>query len=112
MIVCNVWFQMFQIVEKPDLCGLEFLWETCLNTPNETIAEAAIELLLDMSYSNLTPKMKKVKKKQHFLSFHDNYSAFCPSFLFFFLTFLLFFSIFLRIRSIFTKNSLLNVTTD
>jgi ubiquitin carboxyl-terminal hydrolase 9/24 len=40
--------------------GLDFLWELCLNTPDETIADSAIQLLLNMSYTNLASRMKKV----------------------------------------------------
>ncbi|XP_060555692.1 ubiquitin carboxyl-terminal hydrolase 24-like isoform X1 [Ruditapes philippinarum] len=47
------------IVEKTDLMGLDFLWELCLNTPDETIADSAIQLLLNMSYTNLASRMKK-----------------------------------------------------
>ncbi|XP_064607447.1 ubiquitin carboxyl-terminal hydrolase 24-like isoform X2 [Liolophura sinensis] len=47
------------VVEKAELCGLEYLWEVCLNTSDETIAELAITLLLNMSYSGLAPRLKK-----------------------------------------------------
>jgi ubiquitin carboxyl-terminal hydrolase 9/24 len=56
-----IWI-LFQIVEKTDLMGLDFLWELCLNTPDETIADSAIQLLLNMSYTNLASRMKKVNK--------------------------------------------------
>ncbi|XP_052775472.1 ubiquitin carboxyl-terminal hydrolase 24-like isoform X3 [Mya arenaria] len=46
-------------VEKVELQGLDFLWELCLNTPDESIADAAIQLLLNVSYNNLTSRLKK-----------------------------------------------------
>ena len=50
----------FQVVEKTDLLGRDFLWEICLNTPDENIADSAIQLLLGISYTNLNSKLKKV----------------------------------------------------
>ncbi|KAL4237153.1 Ubiquitin carboxyl-terminal hydrolase 24 [Mactra antiquata] len=48
------------VVEKADLIGLDFLWELCLNTPDEMmIADSAIQLLLNISYTNLTSRLKK-----------------------------------------------------
>ena len=49
-----------QVVEKTDLLGRDFIWEICLNTPDETIADNAIQLLLGISYTNLNSKLKKV----------------------------------------------------
>jgi ubiquitin carboxyl-terminal hydrolase 9/24 len=51
---------VFQVVEKCDLLGLDYLWEVCLHIPDESIADSAIQLLLNMSYNNLTPRLKKV----------------------------------------------------
>ena len=48
-------------MEKLDLIGLDFLWQICLNTPDPTIAESGITLLMNVSYSNLTPRLKKVR---------------------------------------------------
>uniref|UniRef100_A0A2C9KAF6 Ubiquitinyl hydrolase 1 n=1 Tax=Biomphalaria glabrata TaxID=6526 RepID=A0A2C9KAF6_BIOGL len=47
------------VVEKPDLIGLDYLWEICLHVPSENIAEQAIQLLLSYSYSQLNSKLKK-----------------------------------------------------
>ena len=55
----HVYFTL-QVVEKTDLVGRDFLWEICLNIPDESIADNAIHLLLSISYSNLTSKLKKV----------------------------------------------------
>ena len=48
------------MVEKGDLLGLDYLWEVCLHIPDESIADSAIQLLLNMSYNNLNPRLKKV----------------------------------------------------
>ena len=48
------------VVEKLDLIGLDFLWQVCLNTPDSSIAESGIEFLMTLSYSNLSPKLKRV----------------------------------------------------
>ena len=48
------------VVEKTDLLGGDFLWTLCLNAQDESIAHAAIKLLLDVSYNNLAPRLKKV----------------------------------------------------
>ncbi|KAH9492249.1 Ubiquitin carboxyl-terminal hydrolase 24 [Bulinus truncatus] len=47
------------VVEKPDLIGLDYLWEICLHVPSEAIAEQAIQLLLSLSYIHLNSKFKK-----------------------------------------------------
>ena len=51
---------VLQVVEKTDLLGRDFIWEICLNIPDETIADSAIQLLLGISYTNLNSKLKKV----------------------------------------------------
>lgn len=51
-----------QVVEKLELAGLDFLWQICLDTPDPMIAESAISLLMNVSYSNITPKLKKVRR--------------------------------------------------
>ncbi|XP_062568779.1 ubiquitin carboxyl-terminal hydrolase 24-like [Saccostrea cucullata] len=47
------------IVEKYELLGLDYIWEICLNTPDESIADKAIQLLLCVSYTNLAVRLKK-----------------------------------------------------
>ena len=47
-------------MEKLDLTGLDYLWEVCLSTLDTDIAESAISLLMNMSYSNLVPRLKRV----------------------------------------------------
>ena len=51
---------VWQLVEKPELTGLDFLWEICLNTQDSDIAEQAIDQLMNMSYTNLSPRFKRV----------------------------------------------------
>ena len=58
-----------QVVEKLDLIGLDFLWQICLNIPDPTIAESGIALLMNVSYSNLAPRLKKVRP---YLSYYTN----------------------------------------
>ncbi len=52
---------IFQTVEKTDLIGLDFLWEVCLHTTDPELAEMAISMLHNMSYSNLAPRFKRVR---------------------------------------------------
>ncbi|BFY99847.1 hypothetical protein BsWGS_02887 [Bradybaena similaris] len=47
------------IVEKTELLGLECLWEICLHVLDEGIADQAIQMLLMLSYTNLSSKLKK-----------------------------------------------------
>lgn len=58
-ILSTLWHGL-QVVEKLDLIGLDYLWEVCLKTSDLEIAELAISLLMTMSYTNLSPKLKKV----------------------------------------------------
>lgn len=50
----------WQIIEKMDLIGLDFLWKICMNVPDFSIAESAISLLLNVSYISLSAKYKRV----------------------------------------------------
>ena len=47
-------------VEKMDLTGLEYLWRIVLEVPSEKIAVLAIKNLMRLSYTWLSPKLKKV----------------------------------------------------
>ena len=49
------------LVEKPELIGLDFLWEICLNVQDMEISDKAMELLINMSYVNLCLRLKKVR---------------------------------------------------
>ena len=52
---------VFQTVEKTELIGIEYLWELCLNVLDPDIAELAISLMMHMSYSSLSPRLKRVR---------------------------------------------------
>ena len=54
---CVAWFQC---VERLDLAGMDFIWRIAMETPDEEIANEAIQLIITYSYTNLNPKMKKV----------------------------------------------------
>jgi ABC-type microcin C transport system permease subunit YejB len=45
-----------------ELSGLDYLWHIVLQVPSEEIAMLAIKLLLKLSYTWLSPKLKKVIK--------------------------------------------------
>lgn len=49
-----------QCVERLDLAGMDFIWRIAMETPDEEIANEAIQLIITYSYTNLNPKMKKV----------------------------------------------------
>lgn len=51
---------MVQCVERLDLAGMDFIWRIAMETPDEEIANEAIQLIITYSYTNLNPKMKKV----------------------------------------------------
>ena len=48
------------IVEKPDLIGMDYLWRVVLEACDEEIATCAIKLLMQLTYTHLSPKLKKV----------------------------------------------------
>ena len=48
-------------VEKMDLVGLDYLWRIVLEVPSEEIAMLAVKQLMDLSYTWLSPKLKKVR---------------------------------------------------
>lgn len=47
-------------MERLDLAGMDFIWRIAMETPDEEIANEAIQLIITYSYTNLNPKMKKV----------------------------------------------------
>lgn len=51
---------VFQCVERLDLTGMDFIWRIAMESPDEEIANEAIQLIITYSYTNLNPKMKKV----------------------------------------------------
>ena len=48
------------IVEKMELVGLDYLWRVVLEVPSEEIAMLAVKKLMELSYTWLSPKLKKV----------------------------------------------------
>lgn len=49
-----------QSVEKLELIGMDFIWKIAMESPDEEIANEAIQLIINYSYINLTPRLKKV----------------------------------------------------
>lgn len=47
-------------VEKMDLVGLDYLWRVVLEVPSEEIAMMAVKQLMELSYTWLSSKLKKV----------------------------------------------------
>lgn len=70
---------------------MDFIWRIAMESPDEDIANEAIQLIITYSYINLNPKMKKVSihtlthtlnhthTLHHLLplSFFSSYSKFC-----------------------------------
>lgn len=52
-------------MERLDLAGMDFIWRIAMETPDEEIANEAIQLIITYSYTNLNPKMKKVSIHGH-----------------------------------------------
>uniref|UniRef100_A0A2K6SZ92 ubiquitinyl hydrolase 1 n=1 Tax=Saimiri boliviensis boliviensis TaxID=39432 RepID=A0A2K6SZ92_SAIBB len=53
-------------VEKLELIGMDFIWKIAMESPDEEIANEAIQLIINYSYINLNPRLKKflIHKKQ------------------------------------------------
>lgn len=47
-------------VEKMDLVGFDYLWRIVLEVPSEEIAMLAVKQLMELSYTWLSSKLKKV----------------------------------------------------
>lgn len=47
-------------VEKMELVGLDYLWRMVLEVPSEEIAMLAVKKLMELSYTCLSSKLKKV----------------------------------------------------
>ncbi|XP_056894157.1 ubiquitin carboxyl-terminal hydrolase 24 isoform X3 [Takifugu flavidus] len=59
-------------VERLDLAGMDFIWRIAMESPDEEIANEAIQLIITYSYTNLNPKMKKDS-----VSLHKKFIADC-----------------------------------
>jgi uncharacterized protein with PIN domain len=47
------------VVEKLDLCGLNYIWDVILHVEDEQLAEMVTKFLLDISYEKVSPKLKR-----------------------------------------------------
>ena len=47
-------------MEKMELVGLDYLWRVVLEVPSEEIAMLAVKKLMELSYTWLSSKLKKV----------------------------------------------------
>uniref|UniRef100_G1RX52 ubiquitinyl hydrolase 1 n=1 Tax=Nomascus leucogenys TaxID=61853 RepID=G1RX52_NOMLE len=58
-------------VEKLELIGMDFIWKIAMESPDEEIANEAIQLIINYSYINLNPRLKKklsiYKKAKHYM---------------------------------------------
>lgn len=43
---------------------MDFIWRIAMESPDEEIANEAIQLIITYSYINLNPKMKKVRRRR------------------------------------------------
>lgn len=57
------------MVEKLDLIGADYYWQVALCSPDEGIANTAIDNILELSYLFLAPRLKKV----FFFKLHRKY---------------------------------------
>lgn len=55
----------FQTVEKLDLVGLDYLWRLVSESPSEPISDLAIDYLLSVSFTNVSPKLKADAARLH-----------------------------------------------
>ncbi|XP_040216798.1 ubiquitin carboxyl-terminal hydrolase 24 isoform X6 [Rana temporaria] len=59
-------------VEKLELIGMDFIWKVAVESPDEEIANEAIQLIINYSYINLNPRLKKDS-----VSLHKKFIADC-----------------------------------
>uniref|UniRef100_A0A8C5WGL6 Ubiquitin carboxyl-terminal hydrolase 24 n=1 Tax=Leptobrachium leishanense TaxID=445787 RepID=A0A8C5WGL6_9ANUR len=59
-------------VEKLELIGMDFIWKVAMESPDEEIANEAIQLIINYSYINLNPRLKKDS-----VSLHKKFIADC-----------------------------------
>ena len=62
--MCYFFFFFEQYVEKLELIGMDFIWKIAMESPDEEIANEAIQLIINYSYINLNPRLKKVSKEK------------------------------------------------
>jgi len=72
-LVCfTIFFSFEQYVEKLELIGMDFIWKIAMESPDEEIANEAIQLIINYSYINLNPRLKKDS-----VSLHKKFIADC-----------------------------------
>ncbi|KAM9326707.1 ubiquitin carboxyl-terminal hydrolase 24 [Gastrophryne carolinensis] len=59
-------------VEKLELIGMDFIWKVAVESPDEEIANEAIQLIINYSYIGLNPRLKKDS-----VSLHKKFIADC-----------------------------------
>nr|XP_033771654.1 ubiquitin carboxyl-terminal hydrolase 24 isoform X3 [Geotrypetes seraphini] len=59
-------------VEKLELIGMDFIWKIAVESPDEEIANEAIQLIINYSYINLNPRLRKDS-----VSLHKKFIADC-----------------------------------
>ncbi len=101
---------LFQCVERLDLAGMDFIWRIAMESPDEDIANEAIQLIITYSYINLNPKMKKVNS-QIFIFFYVCMSCYSVSLLIA-ISFSVSLCILFRTPYLFIRNSLLTAIRD
>ena len=52
-------------MERVDPTGADFFWLVALDTPNEGLAQEAMNLILNISYLHLAPRLKKDPSTLH-----------------------------------------------
>ena len=61
------------VVDKTDLIGMHYLWQLVLKSPYGNIAEEATQYLIDVSFSWLSHKLKKVRLESCTLNLMPKY---------------------------------------
>lgn len=51
---------------------MDFIWKIAMESPDEEIANEAIQLIINYSYINLNPRLKKVSIQVKMLFRHKN----------------------------------------
>ena len=53
------------LVERIELLGMSYFWDVLMESPKDEIADLAVDLVLNMSYLNVTPRLKKEPASLH-----------------------------------------------
>ena len=62
------------VVERTELAGLSHFWDVLTDSPREEIAALAIDVVLNMSYLHVTPRLKKDPSALHHKFIRNCYS--------------------------------------